>query len=141
MNNQDRQKELIRLAATLKQIKIQLALSEEVWRTKQSELKNCLFNYWEAKNDFSGANLLDEAQLVEAVHRQRAISSIAHKTPRKLRAMLNSPYFGRIDFRGKNSGRESPADQIYIGISTLSDKETGDFLVYDWRGAGGGDVL
>ncbi|WP_245844141.1 RNA polymerase recycling motor HelD [Oceanobacillus rekensis] len=44
--------------------------------------------------------------------------------------LKSSPYFGRIDFI-EDSYPEK--DAIYIGISSLMDKDDEDFLVYDWR--------
>lgn len=48
----------------------------------------------------------------------------------RLRKMLQSPYFGRIDFI--EDGEEN-AEQIYIGIHNLSTDKTREILVYDWR--------
>ncbi|HHW47237.1 MAG TPA: UvrD-helicase domain-containing protein [Clostridiaceae bacterium] len=48
----------------------------------------------------------------------------------KLEKLLESPYFGRIDF--KEDG-QNLAEKIYIGISNFTDEDTGEFLVYDWR--------
>ncbi|WP_110113348.1 RNA polymerase recycling motor HelD [Bacillus sp. CGMCC 1.16541] len=63
-----------------------------------------------------------------------SISQSTHKHAAKrlstLRRMQNSPYFGRIDF---NEDGESAQEQIYIGISSLSDSSGENFLVYDWR--------
>lgn len=47
-----------------------------------------------------------------------------------LRRMVESPYFGRIDFIEDGLSTE---EQIYIGISTLTDENGEDFLIYDWR--------
>lgn len=47
-----------------------------------------------------------------------------------LRRMQEVPYFGRIDFIEEGT---STQEQIYIGISTLSDSSGNDFLIYDWR--------
>jgi DNA helicase-2/ATP-dependent DNA helicase PcrA len=126
VNDQERQKEHIRLEETLAQIKQQLAISEGICVVKQSELKETLLNYWENCGS-------DEAQLVETANRQRALSSLTHSTPLKLKRMLNSPYFGRIDFIERGEGLVSQEDSIYIGISTLMNEETGEFLIYDWR--------
>ena len=130
MNDQEKQQEAIRLAGTLAQIKQQLTVSEGICVAKESELKETLLTYWEKCGS-------DEAQLVETANRQRALSTITHSTPLALRKMLNSPYFGRIDFveeeEGGQGGQEFQVEQIYIGISTLRDDETDEFLVYDWR--------
>ena len=126
MDDQERQKENIRLEVTLEEIKKQLALSEKDCAIKQSELKETLLDYWEKHGS-------DEAQMIETANRQRAISSITHSTPLKLKKMLNSPYFGRIDFVEEHNGVDCQEEQIYIGIATLMDEETGDFIIYDWR--------
>ncbi len=44
--------------------------------------------------------------------------------------MHKSPYFGRIDFKEEG---ESAAEQIYIGVATLTDASGENFLIYDWR--------
>ncbi|WP_255585250.1 RNA polymerase recycling motor HelD [Virgibacillus saliphilus] len=44
--------------------------------------------------------------------------------------LKDSPYFGRIDFK-EDAYTEKEA--IYIGVSSLMDKDDQDFLVYDWR--------
>ena len=47
-----------------------------------------------------------------------------------LMKMLESAYFGRVDFK-----QEAQEDimGIYIGIGTLSDEKTGQIMVFDWR--------
>lgn len=126
MNDRDKQIESARLEETLKEIKKQLIISEQECVLKQSELKDTLLNYW----DNCGS---DEAQLVETANRQRALSTMTHSTPLKLRKMLHSPYFGRIDFMEEEGSFLYPEEQIYIGIATLTDEETGEFIIYDWR--------
>ena len=49
---------------------------------------------------------------------------------RVLEDMAQAPYFGRVDFLYED---EDVPEPVYIGISTLLDRETGDILVYDWR--------
>ena len=48
----------------------------------------------------------------------------------RLERMYQSPYFGRMDFI--EDGEEN-AEQIYIGIHSLSIGNTLEILVYDWR--------
>jgi DNA helicase-2/ATP-dependent DNA helicase PcrA len=126
VNDQERQKEHIRLETTLAEIRQQLTISEGNCVVKQSELKETLLNYW-------GNCGSDEAQLVETANRQRALSSLTHSTPRKLQRMLNSPYFGRIDFIEEDGSLMPQEEPIYIGISTLMNEDEGEFLIYDWR--------
>ncbi len=63
-----------------------------------------------------------------------SISQSTHRHASKrlstLRRMQDAPYFGRIDFIEEgNSTRE----QVYIGISSLTDESGEHFLIYDWR--------
>jgi len=129
MNDQERQAELRRLDITLEEIEKQLLVSDKDCDTQEAELRASLQSYW----DYGGSNAVDEAQLVETVDRQRALTAVTHGTALKLRKMINSPYFGRIDFIEETPGYQEQTEQIYIGISTLTHKETGEFLVYDWR--------
>lgn len=48
----------------------------------------------------------------------------------RLEIMLQSPYFGRIDFI--ENGEEN-AEQIYIGIYNLTAGNNREILIYDWR--------
>jgi DNA helicase-2/ATP-dependent DNA helicase PcrA len=55
-------------------------------------------------------------------------STIAAK--KRLRRLMESPYFGRIDFTME--GRTEPLP-IYIGVHSFADGMTGTYLIYDWR--------
>lgn len=129
MDEQERAFELARLQTTIQEIKDQIAESADNCDDQRAELNNTLKDYWSN----TGGNVHDEAQFIETVGRQKAISAIVHQGYRQLQKMLNSPYFGRIDFAEKTNGCYEPFEQIYIGISSLSQQDTGDFLVYDWR--------
>lgn len=48
---------------------------------------------------------------------------------RKNRAALEKPYFGRVDYREAESGRE---EKLYIGKNGVTRKRT-DVLIVDWR--------
>ncbi|MFM9278795.1 RNA polymerase recycling motor HelD [Paenibacillus jiagnxiensis] len=47
----------------------------------------------------------------------------------RLHRLVQSPYFGRIDF-AETGGAE---EKVYLGIASLMDDDEVDFLVYDWR--------
>ncbi len=49
---------------------------------------------------------------------------------KRLKKMLDSPYFGRIDF--VYQGEEEP-ETFYIGIHNFAPKQGGIPLIYDWR--------
>jgi len=47
-----------------------------------------------------------------------------------MRRLLQSPYFGRIDFHEEGLNF---SEQVYIGVSSFVDSDGMSFLVYDWR--------
>lgn len=49
---------------------------------------------------------------------------------RRVTRLLDSPYFGRVDFHVHGEG--APADH-YIGLYSFRDPRTSDLLVHDWR--------
>ncbi|TJY41758.1 helicase [Cohnella pontilimi] len=49
---------------------------------------------------------------------------------KSMNRLLQSPYFGRIDFR--EDGQDF-SEQVYIGVSSFVDSDGMSFLVYDWR--------
>ncbi len=44
--------------------------------------------------------------------------------------LLDSPYFGRVDFRAEG---EDEAGNYYIGLHGFRDKDSLEILIYDWR--------
>ncbi|SMC56380.1 HelD family protein [Sporomusa malonica] len=126
MDQEEQQIELARLAETLCQVRQQIEISEHTSNKHRHSLQATMKEYWKA----GGGSSTDEAQLIETMNRQRALSSHVHQTVGQLRKMQKSPYFGRIDFAEADLCQAEP---IYIGIGSLADLETGDFLIYDWR--------
>ncbi|MBP2241551.1 DNA helicase-2/ATP-dependent DNA helicase PcrA [Cytobacillus eiseniae] len=63
-----------------------------------------------------------------------SVSQSSHRYASKrlstLRRMQEIPYFGRIDFIEEGTSMQ---EKIYIGISSLSDSDGENFLIYDWR--------
>lgn len=49
---------------------------------------------------------------------------------KRMNRLLQSPYFGRIDFHEDGMGF---SEQVYIGVSSFVDTDGMNFLVYDWR--------
>lgn len=125
MNQQEQQFEEERLAVTLQRVREQIQKNEEILGGQQHALKNSLQDYWNA----GGGSSIDEAQHIDTLNRQRALSKHSHGAARHLSKMLKSPYFGRIDF---SEDHYNDTDNIYIGIGSLA-AEDGEFLVYDWR--------
>lgn len=49
---------------------------------------------------------------------------------RKLRKLIQSPYFGRVDFA---EDEQPEPDVYYIGVHSFADEATQNNLIYDWR--------
>lgn len=49
---------------------------------------------------------------------------------KNMKRLLPSPYFGRFDFKEDGLGF---SEQIYIGVSSFTDEDGLNFLIYDWR--------
>lgn len=76
---------------------------------------------------------MDDADMVSAgqsINRMAFTGETAVVRKRKLLKLIDSPYFGRIDFITKKSGERAP---VYIGIYTYLDETLQANLVYDWR--------
>ena len=68
--------------------------------------------------------------LVTEVAQQEHVYYEASKRLHRLKRLLNSPYFARIDFT--EDGYDQ-VEEIYIGRHSLLDEKTHTFHVYDWR--------
>ncbi|MFN8334405.1 MAG: AAA family ATPase [Cyclobacteriaceae bacterium] len=75
---------------------------------------------------------LDEADMVAAeqsVNRMAFTGEGAVARKRRLLKLINSPYFGRIDFVPEGE----PEEPVYIGIHTFFDELDRANLIHDWR--------
>ncbi|MGY3717947.1 RNA polymerase recycling motor HelD [Sutcliffiella cohnii] len=134
--NSEFQLEQDRLRRVIEMIREQVGRLEERTSQHRDEVIHIRKHFWdEVKvNTDSFDDYLETIIGLRQEAQALAVSQSTHRHASKrlntLRRMQKSPYFGRIDFKED----DSPAsEQVYIGISTLTD-ETGDnFLVYDWR--------
>lgn len=88
---------------------------------------------WEELGSVSVINGLEQIVsfmgFIDRMKYQKRNHEITRRLQEKYERMLQSPYFGRIDFQEKG---EEKAEKYYIGISNLINKDY-DFLIYDWR--------
>lgn len=76
---------------------------------------------------------MDDADLVSAGQSFKRMASQGESTiaaRKRIRKLLESPYFGRIDFTMQGSEETRP---IYIGMHSFADGMKGAYLIYDWR--------
>jgi len=75
----------------------------------------------------------DVVKLTEAnIHLQVSEQNVIfyHRMLQRLRRMEEAPYFGRIDFRERES---SEVERIYVGLASLHEEPSGQIVVHDWR--------
>jgi DNA helicase-2/ATP-dependent DNA helicase PcrA len=102
----------------------------------QSDVVEIRKHYWdEVTMDMSTTE--DAAESIASMRQQAEILSERERTHRqaaaalgKLTRLVNSPYFGRIDFMERYERTE---EAIYLGIASFLDEEEDQYLVYDWR--------
>ncbi len=74
---------------------------------------------------------MDEADMVAAgqsINRLAFTGESAVERKKKIQKLIESPYFGRIDFTADNR-----TASVYIGYGTFTDAAGGVNLIYDWR--------
>ncbi|WP_044002595.1 HelD family protein [Hymenobacter swuensis] len=75
---------------------------------------------------------MDEADMVAAdqsINRMALTGEGAVARKRRLLKLVQSPYFGRLDFGPKNQA----VAPVYIGVHSFFDEQQRQNLVYDWR--------
>jgi DNA helicase II / ATP-dependent DNA helicase PcrA len=82
-------------------------------------------------------NNIDQLDLAEKAANRIAVNEAidfgekAKVQKQRLKKMILSPYFGRIDFISETENEEKK--EYYIGIHSFTDKKGMDNLIYDWR--------
>ncbi|MGG3279790.1 RNA polymerase recycling motor HelD [Paenibacillus solani] len=75
----------------------------------------------------TSTNLRQQSQVLAEREHAHLQSS---KQLKKYRKLVESPYFGRIDFQEEGS---KETETIYLGTGSFLDEDSETFLVYDWR--------
>lgn len=100
---------------------------DEVINNNVKDLREYKNYLWENQSE------LDRAEKSAVRHNvtQAVMSSEAIMEKKKrIRKMIEIPYFGRIDFLSENSEQPLP---IYIGIHSFYDNERSENVIHDWR--------
>ena len=95
----------------------------------QEDIRGMHEYYWEnytEMDQYGYENFDNQQALLTQVNAEQE----SRKLRRRLRRMLDSPFFGSVDF--VYEGEEEP-EIFYIGIGNFAEKTGGLPLVYDWR--------
>lgn len=92
--------------------------------------------FWEEVSVSTSTNE-DFEESVYSIEQQEALLSERERSHQnkvrhyhKMKRLLESPYFGRIDFCEDGTGF---TESVYIGVSSFVDNDGLEFLIYDWR--------
>lgn len=112
-----------------KKIKQKIASVEVQFSEGQKDIENMNDYYWEnyAEMDEYGYEIYDNQQ---ALLRQVNANQEILLQKQRLKHMLDSPFFGRVDFIYDG---EEEAEKFYIGIANFAENTGMTPLIYDWR--------
>ena len=82
---------------------------------------------WEHK---TGMDHVEKVAVHQSVRQSALTGEAAVEKKKRLRKLMQSPWFGRFDF--KEQGAQKPLP-VYVGVHAYYDEEQKDNLVYDWR--------
>lgn len=134
-NDSEWKEEQGRVSEVTKLLSQRIRLLSEELGLHRTEVVDMRKDFWEEVTvNFSSpddlgetsTSLRQQSQILSERERHHLQSSKALKKYKKL---VQSPYFGRIDFTEKPEGT---TEQIYLGIGSLMEDD-GSFLIYDWR--------
>lgn len=95
----------------------------------QKEIEGMHEYYWEnytEMDQYGYENFDNQQALLHQVNANQEQFALKHR----LKAMLDAPFFGRVDFCYE--GEEEP-EQFYIGIGNFAEQAGHVPLIYDWR--------
>ena len=117
------------LSHVTESLKHRIAQLDESIEVGQKEIEGMHEYYWEnyTEMDQYGYENFDNQQAL--LHEINA-SNEKIELRRRFRKMMDSPFFGRVDFCYE--GEDEP-EIFYIGIANLAEENGGLPLIYDWR--------
>ncbi|WP_040207365.1 RNA polymerase recycling motor HelD [Neobacillus jeddahensis] len=130
------QQEQKRVDSVMEVIAEQISRLEEETTRRKNEVVHIRKHFWDeikvntdTFDDFL-ETIIGLRQETQALSVSQSSHRHASKRLSTMRRMQENPYFGRIDFIEEG---DSTQEQVYIGISSLTDESGDHFLIYDWR--------
>ncbi|MGI6705888.1 MAG: RNA polymerase recycling motor HelD [Clostridia bacterium] len=121
------------LQKVLKEAQKQLDKNRGIQAESRKDAIKTQREMWEdigvVSSDSGLEHIADFMSYINTMRMQKRSHEFTRRQVQKYERVLDSPYFGRIDF--KEEGEEEP-EKYYIGISSLVDDDN-NILVYDWR--------
>lgn len=128
-NPQDRDEaqERRHLNETLSLLEAELESLTEHISTAARSIQERKEHLWENRRDM---DFVEKADYRSAVNLSVALGERAVLTRERVARLLQTPYFARVDFRGRGDARP---DVYYIGVHTFFDPKTREIRIFDWR--------
>jgi DNA helicase-2/ATP-dependent DNA helicase PcrA len=138
IQREEREQEIRHLKNVTDQMRQRIRELRELVEDRKGRVVAIRRDFWDeiSLNADNPDDLIETAASVRSqvgvLQEQERTYKHAYETLRRLEKSVDSPYFGRIDFREEGDG-SGPAERIYIGLASFVDPETDEILVYDWR--------
>lgn len=135
MNEQPSMKdeEELYLTRVLRLMDRQIAALEATAEERQAEIVEMKRHFWDevtVDNDEMFETYVSIMQQAKDLASHERVQKHAAKWLNKLRKHIQAPYFGRVDFIEAGDTETLP---VYIGLMSVTDEESGEHFVYDWR--------
>lgn len=125
--NESEQEEVSYMKSVIKRLETILNKLDEIISNNAKDLRAYKDYLWENQSEMDRA----EKSAVRHNVSQTVMSSEAIvDQKRRIRKMMEIPYFGRIDFQEKGNSDVLP---FYLGIHSFYDKEKKENVIHDWR--------
>ena len=121
----DREKELAYLERAEQAIRWRIAELELLLGSRKSEIIDNKRSLWQVLPELRS---WEAYAIRESIEGEMTRYAGERRTLHTLYRQKDSPYFGRIDFL-----IDGDTEICYIGLANLTDPESSDILVYDWR--------
>jgi DNA helicase II / ATP-dependent DNA helicase PcrA len=127
MTNPTEQEEREYLEEVKEKLLIAIRRADESVKQLSSELRQNKEYIYEHQSGMDEADMVSAGQ---SINRMAYTGESAVIRKRKLLKLVDSPYFGRIDFV---TGNPPNTSVVYIGIYSFADESIRTNLIYDWR--------
>lgn len=127
VQTRDHEQERTRLAETLHLLRTELDRLHDSIDRSTTTIDEQKQHMWTHRRDMDGA---EKASMRVEVDLSVRSAEHAMRTRKRIERLLDSPYFGRVDFHARG---DAEADAYYIGVHNFSDPDTQDVVIHDWR--------
>ncbi|GAO31243.1 HelD family protein [Geofilum rubicundum] len=92
-----------------------------------SDVKAFKAYLWEHQSDMDH---VEKVSVRESITQAALTGESAVERRKRILKLMDTPWFGRIDFKEKKAQKERP---IYVGIHNYTDDVSRQIIIYDWR--------